>query len=137
VRISNKVSAVVIRRRFFKLRKHFTRLGQMYGRMRGAEIMLRAVKWEAEQMLDSLPWWAFILRRLGWSVIQDWQICEHDYDGCVRIHTSGMLTKESAEELMKCSRKRYTKPHVPYESIIPYGQGLWIRRSIEVWRDVG
>jgi len=64
-------------------------------------------------MRDSFPWWAVVLKKLGWCVSQEFQVMSPGYV----LWTSGMPTRKDAED--RCDSS----------------QGQWVRRVIEVWRD--
>lgn len=68
-------------------------------------------------MSDKMPFWTHILRWLGWTVEQDWEVVKKDYQGCVRLWANGYPTKLSAQT---------------YSNKTP---GSWVRHSINVWRD--
>lgn len=68
-------------------------------------------------MSDPLPWWAVLLRWLGWSVSQEFKVMQRDHQNAVVEYTTGMPTRKDAE--------RYCDTN----------KGHWVRRSIEVWRD--
>lgn len=65
--------------------------------------------------LDSDPWWAPILRLLGWQVDQDFQIMHRDHQNTVRLWSECYPTKASAEH--DCQ------------------PGQFVRRVINIWKD--
>ena len=66
-------------------------------------------------MTDRLPLWAHVLRWLGWSVSQEFQVMATDSDTAEYEAAAGLPNRGVANHACR--------------------DGQWVRRVIEVWRD--
>lgn len=73
-------------------------------------------------MSDKMPLWARFMRLLGFHVEQEFLVMTYDHQKAVIVWTSGMPTFADAKDAAM------RRPAL-------WGQPLWVRRHITIWKD--